>query len=56
MARMSRKNRIAWLEKQMSIQEQAIIDAKSMNDITVHGYLLRRLTDEWCELMKKETK
>lgn len=56
MARMSKKDRIAWLEKQIDIQNEALVRAKTMNDANIHSYLLQRLTNEWCKLIGKEVR
>lgn len=47
------EERIKWLEEQMKIQEDAIMIAKTIQAIQIHGYLLNKLTQEWCELNKQ---
>jgi hypothetical protein len=46
------KQRIEWLERQIKIQEEALIHC-SREMMATHAYLLERLTNEWCELVKK---
>ena len=51
---MSRRvKRVLWLEKQMEIQEDALI--KYPTEMIIHSGLLQLLTDEWCELQRKMT-
>lgn len=55
MAKMKRKDRIEWLEKQIEVQEDALVHCPE-REMYIHGALLERLTEEWVELMRKENK
>lgn len=39
--------RMDWLEKQIKIQEDALVRASESN-ARIHAYLLEKLTNEWC--------
>ena len=54
MGRISRKQRIEWLEKQIAIQEDALTRGTNHQEAIIHAALLERLTNEWVELMRKE--
>ncbi|MBR2245782.1 MAG: hypothetical protein IJ880_01930 [Bacilli bacterium] len=43
--------RLRWLDKQIAIQEEALVNARSMQTALVHNAHLERLTKEWCDLM-----
>ena len=44
--------RLRWLDKQIAIQEESLVNARSMQTALVHSAHLERLTNEWCELTK----
>lgn len=45
--------RLEWLEKQIEIQQNALVNCYDVYMSRVHAYLLQKVTDEWCELMKE---
>ena len=45
--------RLKWLDKQIKIQEEALVNAKSMQSALVHNAHLEHLTKEWCDLMER---
>ena len=45
--------RLRWLDKQIAIQEDAIVNARSTQSAIIHSALLERLTNEWCDLTKR---
>lgn len=44
--------RMDWLEKQIKVQEDALIHA-SESTAPIHAYLLEKLTKEWCHRTNK---
>ena len=46
-------SRLEWLEEQIKIQEDALVSCP--NEAQIHAYLLEKLTDEWCKLMKSHS-
>lgn len=46
-------SRLEWLEEQIKIQEDALVTCP--NEAQIHAYLLERLTNEWCELISKQS-
>ena len=45
--------RLRWLDKQIAIQEESLVNARGMQTALVHSAHLERLTKEWCDLMEK---
>ncbi len=45
--------RLRFLDRQIKIQEEAIVSARSIKTARVHSYLLEKVTKEWCDLMEK---
>ena len=45
--------RLRWLDKQIAIQEEALVNARSTETARVHSYLLEKVTKEWCDLMER---
>lgn len=45
------KARFEFLEQQIQIQENALIKCCAEEAI-IHGYLLQKVTNEWCEILK----
>ena len=39
--------RLEWLDKQIEVQENALVKCSGAEMYT-HSYLLQKLTDEWC--------
>ena len=46
--------RLEWLDKQIEVQQDALTWC-SNTEMYTHAYLLKRLTDEWCEKYAKLT-